>query len=83
MLLIECKTGRQISDRDESQQILNKLDALGDQFGGRLSTRWLLTARTISSNRQAMERARRYGIHIVEPQKLIHLKEKVQEWMTR
>jgi hypothetical protein len=82
MLLIECKTGTQIADQSQSQHILNKLDALGDQFGGRLSTRWLLTARQIRPDAQARERARRYRIRIIEPRELILLKEKVQEWMT-
>lgn len=82
MLLIECKTGLQLSGRDESQDILNKLEALGSQFGGRLNTKWLLTARPIQKNTQASERARRYGIHIIGPGELIHLKDRIQQWMT-
>jgi hypothetical protein len=82
MLLIECKTGMQISDTDESQTILNKLEAIGDQFGGRLNKKWLLSARPVKSS-QARERARRYGIRLIEPDELIGLKKQVMEWMTQ
>jgi hypothetical protein len=81
MLLIECKTGTQV--RTDSQNILNKLEALGQQFGGRLNTKWLLSARRISPTAQAWERARNYRIRIVEPHEIASLKEKIQEWMTR
>jgi hypothetical protein len=81
MLLIECKTGMQVKT-DDSQNILNKLEALGQQFGGRLNTKWLLSARPINA-RQTRERARRYGIRLIEPDELINLKEWVMEWMTQ
>jgi hypothetical protein len=80
MLLIECKTGVQI--RHESQNILNKLEALGQQFGGRLNRRWLLTARRVDPKTQAWERANRYRIRILGPQEIGQLKERIQEWMT-
>jgi len=80
MLLVECKTGMQVEN--ESQNILNKLEVLGNQFGGRLNAKWLLSARGVKSP-QARERARRYGIRIVGPEELVRLKDMVQEWMTR
>jgi hypothetical protein len=79
MLLIECKTGMQV--KHESQNILNRLEALGQQFGGRLNSKWLLTAR-VAPDETARKRARNYGISIVEPQELGQLKERIQEWMT-
>ncbi|MDR0716283.1 MAG: DUF1887 family protein [Azoarcus sp.] len=82
MLLIECKTGMQISEPDKSQAILNKLEALGSQFGGRLNSKWLLSARPIKS-RQTKERARRYGIRLIEANELVDLKKRVMEWMTQ
>jgi hypothetical protein len=80
MLIVECKTGTQISNSDKSQDILNKLETLGNQFGGRLNTRWLLTARRIEGG-QARERARNYGIRIIEPENIVRLEALVQEWM--
>jgi hypothetical protein len=81
MLIIECKTGMQISDSDKSQDILNKLETLGNQFGGRLNTKWLLTARHIK-HAPVQERAQSYSIRIIEPQDIVHLEARVQEWMT-
>jgi hypothetical protein len=83
MLLIECKTGVQLSDQGKSQDILNKLEALGKHVSGRLDTKWLLTARPIQQNSQALERAERYGIRLVKPEELKNLKEMVRTWMTR
>lgn len=83
MLIIECKSGAQISDREKSQDILNKLEALGKHVGGRLDTKWLLTARPIGQNDQAWQRAKKYTISIVPPQDLIKLEDKIIDWMTR
>jgi hypothetical protein len=83
MLLIECKTGMQISKSGESQNILNKLETLGKHVSGRLDTKWLLTARRIDRNSQAIKRAGRYKIRILVPEELIHLKEEIQKWMTQ
>jgi hypothetical protein len=82
MLLIECKTGVQLSEHGKSQEILNKLEALGKHVSGRLDTKWLLTARDIHANSQTWERAGRYGIRIVKPSELKDLKNMVQQWMT-
>jgi len=83
MLLVECKSGVQISERGESQDILNKLETLGKHVAGRLDTKWLLTARRIDRNTQASQRAREYGIHIVKPDELADLKSAFLGWMTR
>lgn len=83
MLLIECKSGVQISERGESQDILNKLETLGKHVAGRLDTKWLLTARRIDRNTQALQRAKEYGIHIVKPDDLADLKSAILAWMTR
>jgi hypothetical protein len=82
MLLLECKTGMQISDAGESQDILNKLEALGKHVSGRLDTKWLLTARRINPNSQAKERAERYRIRLIEPEALVTLKNEIYQWMT-
>jgi hypothetical protein len=83
MLLIECKTGVQLSETGKGQDILNKLEALGQHVSGRLNTKWLLTARSLSPNAQVKQRAEHYGIRIVKPEELKNLKTMVQEWMTR
>lgn len=83
MLLIECKSGAQVSERGKSQDILNKLETLGKHVGGRLDTKWLLTARRIEPNSQAWQRAIKYQITIVPPQELIKLEDKIIGWMTR
>ncbi|GHU08163.1 hypothetical protein AGMMS50225_06290 [Betaproteobacteria bacterium] len=83
MLLIECKTGAQISEAGKGQNILNKLETLGKHVSGRLDTKWLLTARRIDRNSQVLKRAEGYQIRIIAPEDLIHLKEEIQKWMTR
>lgn len=83
MLLIECKSGVQISERGESQSILNKLETLGKHVAGRLDTKWLLTARRIDRNTQALQRAKDYKIRIIKPDQLIDLKNTVLSWMTQ
>ncbi len=81
LLLVECKSGVQISERAESQDILNKLETLGKHVGGRLDTKWLLTARNIDRNAQALERAKRYNIRIIKPSELANLQALIQQWM--
>ena len=83
MLLIECKSGQQISERGESQSILNKLETLGKHVGGRLDTKWLLTARSIDRNTQARQRAEKYGIKLIRPDELADLKTAILRWMTQ
>lgn len=82
MLLIECKSGIEISDPGESQDILNKLETLGKHVGGRLDSKWLLTARRINRNPQAEKRAEKYGITLIRPHELIQLKDRIAHWMT-
>lgn len=81
LLLIECKSGVQISERGESQDILNKLEVLGKHVGGRLDTKWLLTARRIDRNSQAIQRAEQYRIRIITPAELADLKNLIAQWM--
>lgn len=83
MLLIECKSGVQISERGESQSILNKLETLGKHVAGRLDTKWLLTARRIDRNTQALQRAKEYKIQIIKPDELVNLKNTILGWMTQ
>lgn len=82
LLLIECKSGVQISERGESQDILNRLEALGRHVGGRLDTKWLVTARTLQKNSQALQRAASYKIRIVTPEELAHFRQLVLDWMS-
>lgn len=81
LLLIECKSGVQISDRGESQDILNKLETLGKHVGGRLDTKWILTARNIDRNEHAIQRAKLYGIRIIKPSELANLQALILQWM--
>jgi hypothetical protein len=75
--------GRRSLNEAKSQDILNKLETLGKHVGGRLDTKWLLTARRIEPNSQAWQRAIKYQITIVPPQDLIKLEDKIIGWMTR
>jgi putative CRISPR-associated protein (TIGR02620 family) len=81
MLIVECKTGTQLSEKGKSQDILNKLEVLGEHTAGKFSTKWLLSARTVPSG-QILERAQRYRINIVPPNELVNLKAQLQKWMT-
>ncbi len=81
MLLVECKTGTQIADKDKSQDILNKLEVLGEHAAGRFATKWLLSARGVPTSGQILERAKRYRIEIIPPAELPRLKERLQKWM--
>lgn len=82
LLLIECKSGVQISERGKSQDILNKIEALGKHVGGPFDSKWLLTARRIEKNAQAAQRAALYGIKIIHPEQLIDLEQLIRAWMT-
>lgn len=80
MLIVECKTGRQLGDDDKSQTILNKLEVLGEHAAGRFASKVVLTTETSIDNMTA-ERARRYDIRIITGQELINLKQHVINWM--
>jgi len=81
MLIVECKTGTQIADKDKSQAILNKLEVLGEHAAGRFATKWLLSARRVPKSGQILERAKRYRIEIIPPEELPKLKERLSKWM--
>jgi hypothetical protein len=82
MLIVECKTGTQIADKDKSQDILNKLEVLGEHAAGRFATKWLLSARSVPTTGQVLERAKRYRIEIIPPGELPKLKERLSKWMS-
>ena len=83
MLIIECKTGIQmINDDNKDQQVLNKLEVIGDQIAGLLATRWLLT--TVPANRlldSTRRRAERYRIRLFDIDQLKNLESAIREWM--
>ena len=83
LLVLECKTGVQISTEGGSQSILNRLDSLRRHVGGAMGETWLLTARRLQpgSGSAARERARAYRIRLVEPEQLIDLREEIIAWM--
>lgn len=83
LLVLECKTGVQISTEGGSQAILNRLDSLRRHVGGAMGETWLLTARRLQpeAGSAARERARSYRIRLVEPQQLINLRADIQRWM--
>ena len=83
LLVLECKTGVQISTEGGSQAILNRLDSLRRHVGGALGETWLLTARRLQQGPgcAARERARAYRIRLIEPEQLVHLRTEVCDWM--
>lgn len=82
MLIVECKTGTQIADQGKSQDMLNKLEVLGEHAAGRFATKWLLSARSVPASGQILERAKRYRIEIIPPAELSNLKERLSQWMS-
>jgi hypothetical protein len=72
LLVLECKTGVQISTEGGSQSILNRLDSLRRHVGGAIGETWLLTARRLQQGPgcAARERARAYRIRLIEPAQL-------------
>ena len=83
LLVLECKTGIQISTEGGSQSILNRLDSLRRHVGGALGETWLLTARRLQhgSGDAARERARAYRIRLLEPAQLGDLRAEIAAWM--
>ncbi|WP_291992249.1 DUF1887 family CARF protein [Candidatus Accumulibacter sp. ACC003] len=83
LVVLECKTGVQISTEGGSQAILNRLDSLRRHVGGTMGETWLLTARQLypGAGSAARERARAYRIRLIEPQELIHLRAEIRRWM--
>jgi len=83
LLVLECKTGVQISTEGGSQTILNRLDSLRRHVGGAMGETWLLTARRLqpTTGNAARERARAYRIRLIEPEQLIDLREEIVTWM--
>lgn len=83
LLVLECKTGVQISTEGGSQTILNRLDSLIRHVGGAMGETWLLTARRLrqGAGGGARERARAYGIRLIEPEQLVNLRAEVCAWM--
>ncbi|MBK7953584.1 MAG: DUF1887 family protein [Candidatus Accumulibacter sp.] len=83
LLVLECKTGVQISTEGGSQSILNRLDSLRRHLGGALGETWLLTARRLQpvTGSAARERARAYRIRLLEPAQLVDLRAEVCAWM--
>lgn len=80
MLIAECKTGRQLGDVGKSQNILNRLDVLGEHAAGRFAEKLLLTTEnTIDS--QTVERARQYRVRVIKAAELPALKQILLDWM--
>ena len=80
MLIIECKTGAQLSGTEKSQTILNKLEMLGEHAAGRFSSKILLTTeRNLDS--ATTERAKRYRIKVLTAPELRELKQHIINWM--
>lgn len=80
MLVVECKTGSQLGNDDKSQNILNKLEVLGEHAAGRFASKILLTTEPKVDEKTA-ERARRYGIQILVSRELKDLKRHMIQWM--
>jgi hypothetical protein len=83
LLVLECKTGVQITTEGGSQAILNRLDSLRRHVGGAMGETWLLTARRLhpGTGSAARERARAYSIRLIEPEQLADLRSDIEHWM--
>jgi hypothetical protein len=83
LLVLECKTGVQITTEGGSQAILNRLDSLRRHVGGAMGETWLLTARRLhpGTGSAARERARAYLIRLIEPEQLADLRSDIEHWM--
>lgn len=82
MLIVECKTGRQLGDDDKSQTILNKLEVLGEHAAGRFAGKIVLTTED-RVDATTTERAKRYNIEILTARKLKDLKQHIVNWMNQ
>ena len=80
MLVIECKTGAQLGNETKGQDILNRLEVLGEHAAGRFAQKLLLTTESRIDAKTA-ERAQRYNIRVVGAAELPELKRIVHEWM--
>ncbi|MBI4743162.1 MAG: CRISPR-associated protein Csx16 [Betaproteobacteria bacterium] len=80
MLIVECKTGSQLGNDDKSQNILNKLEVLGEHAAGRFASKILLTTEP-NVDAKTAERAKRYGIEILVGRQLKDLKQQITDWM--
>ena len=80
MLIVECKTGSQLGNDDKSQNILNKLEVLGEHAAGKFFHKILLTTEP-SVDAKTAERAKRYRIEILLGHQLKNLKQEIVKWM--
>jgi hypothetical protein len=82
MLIVECKTGLQLNDEGKSQNILNKLEVLGEHAAGRFASKILLTTEP-GVDAKTAERAKRYDIKILVGRELKDLKQQITAWMDK
>lgn len=78
LLIAECKTIRWQGPNGK-QDILNKLDALGNHARGLFGRSLLVSARPLDDD--ARRRARAYGVTVLEADGLCALKTEILQWM--
>jgi hypothetical protein len=79
LLVIECKTGQQLGK--ESQEILNKIEAIRNYAAGSFGTAWLLSARYVSKDAATVQRAKEYRIDIFEREATAAIRQRIERWM--
>ena len=79
LLVIECKTGQQFGR--ESQEILNKIEAIRNYAAGSFGTGWLLSARYVSKDAATLKRAKEYRIDIFEREATAAMGQRIARWM--
>jgi len=79
LLVIECKTGQQFGK--ESQEILNKIEAIRKYAAGTFGTSWLLSARHVTKDAVTLQRAKEYRIDIFEREATAALGQRIARWM--
>lgn len=79
LLVIECKTGQQLGK--ESQEILNKIEAIRSYAAGSFGTGWLLSARHVAKDAVTLQRAKEYRIDIFEREATAAIGQRIARWM--
>ncbi|MDX9716204.1 MAG: CRISPR-associated protein Csx16 [Thauera sp.] len=81
LLVVECKTGTQAGDSNESMNIINKLEAIRYYLGGPFSSTWLASARPVKPDTVAYERCLHFNVDLVPATRLSEIGGFIAGWM--
>lgn len=87
LLVIECKTLGNINDQGKGQDIVNKIEALGNKLGGLYGSSMLLSSSKVSQDdnysQHVASRLKSYRIDVIQSNDLRNLTEKIRTWMQK